>query len=61
MSDDGIDFHVTSHVKMKPGLGISLFGWPWPKLTPLAVNKGVAFGTHAAVKNFHVEHFKEDD
>lgn len=37
-------FQATVHIKVRTRIGMSLFGWPWSKPTPLVVSNKSSFG-----------------
>lgn len=48
----GQPFQATVQVKVRTGLGMSLFGWPWSKPRPLIVSDQESFGDAVAVTTF---------
>ncbi|KAK5047441.1 hypothetical protein LTR84_006537 [Exophiala bonariae] len=48
----GEAFHATVHIKARTRMGISLFGWPWSKPTPLVVSNKSSFGAAVLPEDF---------
>jgi len=45
-------FQATVHIKVRTRMGMSLFGWPWSKPTPLVVSNKSSFGNGVLPENF---------
>lgn len=45
-------FQATVHIKVRTRMGVSLFGWPWSKPTPLIVSDKSSFGDDILPDNF---------
>jgi hypothetical protein len=45
-------FQATVHIKVRTRMGMSLFGWPWSKPTPLIVSDKSSFGSVVVPENF---------
>ncbi|EXJ86690.1 hypothetical protein A1O3_03643 [Capronia epimyces CBS 606.96] len=50
--DSGEAFQATVHVKVRTRMGLSLFGWPWSKRTPLVISNKERFGKAAITTTF---------